>query len=102
MERRKLLLIWFIIEKEFEIRTISVSLGVAIGFILTMISYISLTMKTNLIISTIDHLQEFVEKSSSAATLIYFVISAVSIGFFISLPIYVKAFSKDLDSIISD
>lgn len=57
------LLIWGVIEKKFDLELISISLAVAIGLIYTAISYISLALKTDSIISTVDHLQEVVEKS---------------------------------------
>lgn len=63
------LFIWFAIEKKFDLKVISISLATAIGVTQTIISHIFLARKTDLIISTIDHLQEFMEKSKQYESL---------------------------------
>lgn len=57
------LLVWVIIEEKFNLKLVSTSLALAIASIQIAIAYISLGMKTNSVITTIDHLQEIVEKS---------------------------------------
>lgn len=57
------LLIWVIFEEKFDLKLISNSLAGAIGYVALVISYVSLAMKRNSVISIVDHLQEIVEKS---------------------------------------
>lgn len=56
------LYLWFVLDEKFNLKTISTSLGFAIGLLQMTLAYISLALKTDLIISTIDHLQEFTGK----------------------------------------
>lgn len=58
-----ILCIWGILEQEFNLKLISFHLGGAIGFPEITIIYIYLVQKTDLIVSTVDHFQEIVEKS---------------------------------------
>lgn len=57
------LLIWVKFEEKFDLKLISNSLAGAIGYVALVISYVSLAMKRNSVISIVDHLQEIVEKS---------------------------------------
>lgn len=58
-----LLSIWTIIDEKFELKLISTTLACVIATTQVATAYISLAMKTNSIVSTIDNLQEVVEKS---------------------------------------
>lgn len=58
-----LLCVWVVIEEKFNLKMISTNLANAICVSQVTIAYISMATKTGLITSTIDHLQEFVEKS---------------------------------------
>lgn len=58
-----LLYFWAAVEEHFDMEIISGSLACTLGMLQTTIAYISLATKTYLVISTIDHLQEVVEKS---------------------------------------
>lgn len=57
------LLLWAVVDEKFDLKLISNSLAVTIGNIQTTLAYVSLAMETDLVISTVDHLQEVVEKS---------------------------------------
>lgn len=57
------LLFWAIIEERFNLQLVSTSLTGAIAALQTSIIYLALAMRTDLIISTVDNLQEAVEKS---------------------------------------
>lgn len=57
------LLIWSVIEENFNLTLISMSLAAAIGHIQIAVAYMSLCMKSELIAITVDHLQDVVEKS---------------------------------------
>lgn len=58
-----LLFFWAAVEEHFDMEKISGSLACTIGMLQPTIAYISLAVKTDLVISTIDHLQQVVEKS---------------------------------------
>lgn len=58
-----LFFIWFVIEEKFNLKMTALSLACAISTIQTTISYISLAMKTDLIGSCIDHLEESAKES---------------------------------------
>lgn len=57
------LFVWIIFEEKFDLKLISTSVAVLIGTSQITIAYISLAMKTDLVVSTVDHLQEVVGKS---------------------------------------
>lgn len=57
------LLIWVVIEEKFNLKLISYSLATVICTLQVILAYISLAIKTDLVILTIDHLQEAVQKS---------------------------------------
>lgn len=59
------LIIWFCIDEHFNMNEISISLAAAVGFLQITLVYIWLTAKKDLLISTIDHLQDFVENRNS-------------------------------------
>lgn len=56
-------LLWIVIEEKFDLKLISTSLAGTLCFSQIVISYVLLSTKTDLFISTIDHLQAAVEKS---------------------------------------
>lgn len=58
-----LLNVWIALEENFELKMISTSLSGVIGSLRWLITYILLAMKADSIVSTIDSLQEVVEKS---------------------------------------
>lgn len=57
------LLVWAVVEENFNLTLISTSLAAAIAHIQIAVAFISLCMKNKLIMSTVDHLQDVVEKS---------------------------------------
>lgn len=57
------LLIWAVVEENFNLTLISTSLAAAIAHIQIGVAFISLCIKNKLTISTVDHLQDVVEKS---------------------------------------
>lgn len=57
------LCLWIAIEKNFDLKLTSASLAGSIAHLQITSSYISLAMKTDLIVSTIDYLQDAVVRS---------------------------------------
>lgn len=58
-----LLLFWIAIEKNLNLKLVSINVAATIGFTQMAITYISLAAKSNLIVSTVDYLQKVVERS---------------------------------------
>lgn len=58
------LLIWAAIEQKFDIKLLSVGLAAIIGYSQTTSVFLSLAIKNDSVISTIDHLQETFERSN--------------------------------------
>lgn len=58
-----LLIIWDVIEEEFDLQSTSNSLATVIAVLQVTIAYISLAMKTDSMKSTVDDLQELVDQS---------------------------------------
>lgn len=54
---------WIVIREKFNLKLVSTNVANTIGILQVTIAYISLVMKTDSIMSTVDHLQEVVEKS---------------------------------------
>lgn len=57
------LFVWFVIDEDFKLTVILNSLALVIANIQMAISFVSMAMKTDLIIATVNRLQEVVEKS---------------------------------------
>lgn len=55
--------IWFCFDEKFDFDTTSITIAMAIGYVQMMLVYISLVIKTDLIVESIDHLKDVVEKS---------------------------------------
>lgn len=63
------LFLWFVIDEKFNLTITSNSLVLAIANIQMAISFISMAMKSDLVRTTVDHLQEAVERSKWSRTL---------------------------------
>lgn len=57
------LLIWAVIDTRFDFNSISTGLATAIAVLQSTLAYISLAMKTDSIVSIVEHLQRVVVKS---------------------------------------
>lgn len=63
---------WFCIDEKFNLKSISSTLGNLMSLTHMSLIYVSLAVKSNLIIETLDNLQDLVDKSNNILGFEYF------------------------------